>query len=335
MRIRWITGIALCLFFASAMAANVLAMQNGNSPQLSEADKLSAQVVKLYNEDKFTEALPLAKRVLEIRENALGAEHPAVADALNNLAAVYLGQGNNRESEALLKRSLAIYEKAEGAESPKLCSILEKLAWVRLSGNDTGKAEDFLKRSLAIKEKSFGDKSREVAQSLIFLAQLYQREDKRNKAISFYQRAIAIAETVPGNKDKELASMYDTCACLMRLEKNKDAQQYDTQAVALYEKTSPPDVKRLIYPEFIKNAIVRQEPVYPPEAKLAGISGSATIEVVVDESGNVIGAHAVCGERNFFVTSEAAARGWKFQPFIVNGKAVKAIGKITFNYIVR
>jgi len=55
--------ITLLFFLAAGMATNATTMQDdnqpksANSPQLTEADKLSAQVVKLYNEDKFAETL--------------------------------------------------------------------------------------------------------------------------------------------------------------------------------------------------------------------------------------------------------------------------------------
>ena len=47
-----------------------------DSPELVEATQLSRQVVKLYNEKKYYEALPLAKRALELRQKALAREHP-------------------------------------------------------------------------------------------------------------------------------------------------------------------------------------------------------------------------------------------------------------------
>jgi len=43
---------------------------------LQEARKLSAEVVRLYRAGKYDEARPLAERALEIREKALGPEHP-------------------------------------------------------------------------------------------------------------------------------------------------------------------------------------------------------------------------------------------------------------------
>jgi len=40
--------------------------------QGDDADALNSQVIKLYGEGKYAEAIPLAQRVLAIREKALG-----------------------------------------------------------------------------------------------------------------------------------------------------------------------------------------------------------------------------------------------------------------------
>ena len=56
---------------------------------LSEAVRLSRTVVELYGQKKYDEALPLAERVLSIREQVLGPAHPQVAAALSNLAVIY------------------------------------------------------------------------------------------------------------------------------------------------------------------------------------------------------------------------------------------------------
>ena len=55
---------------------------------------------------------------LDVRfEKTLGPEHPGVATALNNLAALYLAQGKYAEAEPLYQRALAIWEKAEEMEA--------------------------------------------------------------------------------------------------------------------------------------------------------------------------------------------------------------------------
>src|SRR5437879_7032572 len=51
----------------------------GQSGDLEEATQLNAQVMELYAAGGFGEAIPLAKKALEIREKVLGPEHPNTA----------------------------------------------------------------------------------------------------------------------------------------------------------------------------------------------------------------------------------------------------------------
>jgi hypothetical protein len=65
-----------------------------------------------YYQNHYERAVPLYKRALEIREKALGPDHPDVAQTLRNLAYVYKAQGRYTLAEQLYKRSLVIREKA-------------------------------------------------------------------------------------------------------------------------------------------------------------------------------------------------------------------------------
>jgi tetratricopeptide (TPR) repeat protein len=61
---------------------------------------------------KYADAERLLEHVLAIRDRALGANHPAVGETLNNLAYVSTAQGKYTKAEGLLKRALVIREKA-------------------------------------------------------------------------------------------------------------------------------------------------------------------------------------------------------------------------------
>jgi tetratricopeptide (TPR) repeat protein len=77
---------------------------------------------------KYADAVPLARRVLAIREKEQGPDHPDVATALNNLALLYLVHGRYLEAEPHFKRSLAIREKALGPDHPDIGDTLNNLA---------------------------------------------------------------------------------------------------------------------------------------------------------------------------------------------------------------
>src|SRR3712207_1762494 len=96
---------------AHANYSDLSLLQRGDiaqSAELAEADRLNAQVVNLYGERKYDEALPLAERVLSIREKALGPEHELVAGALRNLAELQLAKRKAKEAEATYQRYVSV-----------------------------------------------------------------------------------------------------------------------------------------------------------------------------------------------------------------------------------
>jgi len=61
-------------------------------------------------------------------------------------------------------------------------------------------------------------------------------------------------------------------------------------------------------------------PPYPPIAKAAHASGSVTVEVTIDEDGNVVAARAISGHPLLQAASVAAARNAKFAPTKMSGQ---------------
>jgi tetratricopeptide (TPR) repeat protein len=85
-----------------------------------KAKGLNQQIIMLYQEGKYEDAILYAKRALEISEKALGNDHPDVAASLNNLASLYYTTGKYSEAEPLYKRALLIREKTLGTDHPIL-----------------------------------------------------------------------------------------------------------------------------------------------------------------------------------------------------------------------
>ncbi|MCU1265936.1 MAG: TonB family C-terminal domain protein [Acidobacteria bacterium] len=73
-------------------------------------------------------------------------------------------------------------------------------------------------------------------------------------------------------------------------------------------------------------------PNYPAVAKAARASGTVVVQVLVDETGNVVSAHAISGHPLLRAAAEAAARNAKFTPTKLSGKPVKVSGTISYNF---
>jgi len=83
-----------------------------------------------------------------------------------------------------------------------------------------------------------------------------------------------------------------------------------------------------------QEAVKRIQPEYPPIAKAAGAQGTVTVQVVIDEQGDVTSARAVSGHPLLHQAAIDAARQWVFKPSLMDGKAVKVTGTITFSFVL-
>ncbi len=80
-------------------------------------------------------------------------------------------------------------------------------------------------------------------------------------------------------------------------------------------------------------AISLPKPVYPAIAKAARASGTVTVQVTVDESGNVTNARAVSGHPLLQASAVQAARQARFSPTLLSGKPVKVTGVLNYNFV--
>lgn len=76
-------------------------------------------------------------------------------------------------------------------------------------------------------------------------------------------------------------------------------------------------------------------PNYTELDRRMGFQGKVTVLISLDEEGKVISAEANSGPKNLRASAIDAIRKSKFEPVLVEGKAVKAAGYIIFNFIAK
>jgi tetratricopeptide (TPR) repeat protein len=233
------------LLILSCIFLFAFAVSQPTYSQASELDKATAlnqQVVELYQQGRYAEAIPIAERVLAIREKALGPDHPAVAQSLYNLAALYDSLGDYAKAEPLIKRSLVIREKALGPNHPDVARSLNNLAVLYNALGDYAKAEPLYKRSLAILEKTYGPDHPDVARSLNSLAVLYGSLGDYARAVPLYKRSLAILEKTLGPNHPDVAlSLNNLAELYYSLGDYAKAEPLFKRALAIQEKALGPD----------------------------------------------------------------------------------------------
>ena len=75
------------------------------------------------------------------------------------------------------------------------------------------------------------------------------------------------------------------------------------------------------------------KPAYPSAARAVNAAGAVSVQVVVDEDGNVSSATAVSGHPLLRQAAEQSALESKFAPTLLQGQPVKVSGVIVYNFV--
>ena len=185
--------ISACLMLFTVSVGSALGQQ-----EIQEANELNQTVMKLYQAGKYAEAIPLARRALGLREQALGPMHPDVATSLNYLGALLENMGDYAEARPLMERALKINEQALGSMHPAVAASLNNLALLLQNTGDYAGARRLMERALKINEQALGPMHPAVAGSLNNLAALLGNMGDYVGARPLYERALRIYEQVLG-----------------------------------------------------------------------------------------------------------------------------------------
>jgi periplasmic protein TonB len=80
------------------------------------------------------------------------------------------------------------------------------------------------------------------------------------------------------------------------------------------------------------NAISLPKPIYSSIARTMRLQGDVTVQILIDEHGNVISAKAVSGHPILLPEAVRAARQARFKPTTLSGQPVKVSGLITYSF---
>ena len=75
-------------------------------------------------------------------------------------------------------------------------------------------------------------------------------------------------------------------------------------------------------------------PVYPAQARQAGISGAVYLSVLIAKDGTVQHIDVISGHPSLVPASIDAVRKWVYQQTLLNGEPVEVVTSVTVNFQV-
>jgi tetratricopeptide (TPR) repeat protein len=140
----------------------------------------------------------LLKDAVRIDRQTEGAESPAFAIALHNLASAQMDLGDLLGGETTEREALKIRRRISGNDHPELAYPLNNLGWVLLAEGNWREAEPLLAEALAIRRKALGDKHPLTAGPLNNWARVLQaKRDYAGAEKVFMQALVLLRESSP------------------------------------------------------------------------------------------------------------------------------------------
>ena len=218
------------------------ASADGNVAEVLDAAELNSQVLQLFGQGRYAEAVPLAQRGLAIVEKAHGPEHPDTGTRLNNLAELYRALGRYDDALPLYTRALAVSEKAHGPEHLVTGIRLNNLGSLYRAMGRYDSVLPLYVRALAIFEKARGPEHLDTGTSLSSLASLYQDMGRHDQALPLFTRALAISEKAQGPEHPVTGVRLNNLASLYQAMGRDDrALPLYTRALAISELAEGPE----------------------------------------------------------------------------------------------
>jgi tetratricopeptide (TPR) repeat protein len=184
----------------------------------------------LWQRGDLQQAHALLERALAIREEHLGANHPDIAQSLNDLGLVLHDQGAYDQARVLHERALAIRESQLGPDHLDTAQSLNNLGRTLRYQGDLDRAQTAHERALAIRQASLGN-HQDTAWSLSDLGLVLFDRGDLDGARALDEQALPIFETSLGPDHP------GTAHCVSRLATTLTRQGNLDRALPLHERS--------------------------------------------------------------------------------------------------
>ena len=204
---------------------------------LQQARQADAEMALNYQRHQYAEAFKFCEKVLEIRRQVLGEEHPEYAQSLNNQALLYYSTGNYARAVPPLQEAIKIQKKLLGKQHPQYAFNVNSLAVLYRSMGRFEEAEPLFREARSIQLHVRGKEHPEYAIASSNLAGIYKSLGEYSRADPLYREAKRIQEKTLGNEHGDYARTLNSLGGLCQTVGDyASATSLYLEAKSIYEK---------------------------------------------------------------------------------------------------
>jgi serine/threonine-protein kinase len=185
----------------------------------------------------YEQSEPLLQRVLEVRVETLGEEHPDTLKSMSHLAALWWTQGRYEEVERIDRRTLAICRRALGEEHEETLRSRNGLATTLFTLGRYDEAAQLFEQVLAVKRRQLGDSHPDSLTLTNNLAAADIELGRYAKAESALRQLVSARVRVLGEEHGDtLRSMHNLGVVLAQLARYEEAAEQLQQVMVLRQR---------------------------------------------------------------------------------------------------
>jgi tetratricopeptide (TPR) repeat protein len=295
--------------------------------------ELNQKLVESYKNNKLDDALKFSNQAVELSLKIFGADNVETAVAYTNLGTIQREKKKFKESVLSFQKANEIYLKISNVKGNGLIESYENLAFSQYLNKKYDESILLYLKAIELSEVKSGKENKELFSTTLDLANAYSKNNNFEKADEYYLNGTKLALKYFGRGSLEFLKIdfLRSSNC----ERNKELDvAYNKARKELIPAQVDSNPAEVINAGVINGkAVYLARPVYPAEAKAKGLEGSFKVKVIIDEKGNIIYAKSDCGQGILGEASENAAYQSKFSPTVLNGKPVKILGIVIYNFV--
>ncbi len=156
---------------------------------LDHTEKLAILADLYESQGKYADAEVLYRRIVDIKETALGPDDPELANDLFNLGLLCYAQDKYAEAERLLHKTLSLEEMFFGKDNTELATTLDALAQLYYEQGKYAQAVEACKRALKLCGQRPAGEGVRPGSGLFELAEFMAGQERDDKGDSSHEAA--------------------------------------------------------------------------------------------------------------------------------------------------